>query len=308
MREPNANVSQQNDIPLSVIGGYLGAGKTTLLNHLLRNKEGRRYAVLVNDFGSLNIDAGLIESQQDNVIRLDNGCLCCTLVTGLAETLNQVRQMDPWPEHVVIEASGVADPIRIGHYAYVAPFRPEAVLVVADAETLRVKGEDRFVGESVVRQLRGADLVLLNKTDLLEPSELQLVHAWIQQKAPEARVVETQFGQISPALLHGHRSQSPLDFGPEHAVHRSWSLQWSHALDRRAVEDCLNSWPETVLRAKGFLFLKDDPERRYLLQKVGKRCSLAPDREWNQTPQSEVVVIALLEQLDGAQLLSLIHI
>ena len=291
------------DIPLSVIGGYLGAGKTALLNHLLRNKEGRRYAVLVNDFGSLNIDAGLIESQQDNVIRLDNGCLCCTLVTGLADTLNKVRQMEPWPEHVVIEASGVADPIRIGHYAYVAPFRPEAVLVVADAETLREKGESRFVGEAVIRQLRGADLVLLNKVDLLAPAELELVHAWILQKAPEARVVETRFGQISPSLLHGHRSPGPHDLGPDHAVHSSWSLQWSHPLDRQAVENCLRSWPEAVIRAKGFLFLKDDPGRRYLLQRVGKRTSLTPDRAWTQAAVNEVVVIALLEQLDGARLL-----
>lgn len=294
---------QQSDIPLSVIGGYLGAGKTTLVNHLLRNKEGRRYAVLVNDFGSLNIDAGLIESQQDQVIRLDNGCLCCTLVTGLADTLNKVRQMEPWPEHVLIEASGVADPIRIGHYAYVAPFRPEAVIVVADAETVREKGESRFVGESVIRQLRGADLVLLNKVDLLEPAELQLVHAWIVEKAPEARVVETQFGRISSALLHGHCGARPYEPGREHALHSSWSLQWTHPLDRQALEDCLRSWPEAVLRAKGFVFLKDDPGRRYLLQKVGKRTSLTRDRAWTQEPISEVVVIALLEQLDGASLL-----
>ena len=144
--------SHQVDIPLSVIGGYLGAGKTTLLNHLLRNSEGRRYAVLVNDFGSINIDAALIESQDDSVIKLDNGCVCCSLVNGLAETLHRIRQMEPWPEHVIVEASGVADPVRISHHAYVAPYRPEAVLVVADAETLRQKGGDRFMGDSVLRQ------------------------------------------------------------------------------------------------------------------------------------------------------------
>lgn len=297
-------MSEQIDIPLSVIGGYLGAGKTTLLNHLLRNKEGRRYAVLVNDFGSLNIDAALIESAEENVIRLDNGCLCCTLVTGLADTLNTVRNMNPWPEHVIVEASGVADPMRVGHYAYVAPFRPEAVLVVADAETLRQKGADRYVGEAVIRQLRGADLVVLNKTDLLPPGELALVRAWIQERAPEARVVETEYAQISPALLHGHQPRADADPGAQHAAHASWSLQWSQPLTRAAVEACLAGWPQEVLRAKGFLYLKDDPQQRYLFQMVGKRWSLQADRPWAAgVPQNEAVLIALPGQLDGARLL-----
>ncbi|RMF03443.1 MAG: GTP-binding protein, partial [Chloroflexi bacterium] len=93
-------------IPLTVIGGYLGAGKTTLLNHILRHNQGRRLAVIVNDFGKINIDAGLIESRDGETINLANGCVCCTLSGGLGVTLNNLLQRRPPPEHIIIEASG----------------------------------------------------------------------------------------------------------------------------------------------------------------------------------------------------------
>lgn len=296
--------SHQVDIPLSVIGGYLGAGKTTLLNHLLRNSEGRRYAVLVNDFGSINIDAALIESQDDSVIKLDNGCVCCSLVNGLAETLHRIRQMEPWPEHVIVEASGVADPVRISHHAYVAPYRPEAVLVVADAETLRQKGGDRFVGDSVLRQLRGADLVVLNKTDLMSAEQLQEVRQWLQEKAPGGRVVETEYGRISSSLLHGHEARPNLEGDGSHADYASWSVRWPEALEEATFRTAVEGWPETVLRAKGFVFLKTDAERRYLFQKVGRRWTLEPDQPWAALPQTELVLIGLKGQLEGAELLA----
>ena len=297
-------LGEQIDIPLSVIGGYLGAGKTTLLNHLLSNSEGRRYAVLVNDFGRINIDAALIESQDDTVIKLDNGCVCCSLVNGLAEILNRIRQIEPWPEHVIVEASGVADPVRISHHAYVAPYRPEAVLVVADAETLRQKAAERFVGDSVVRQLRGADLIVLNKTDLVSAEQLQEVRDWLQEKAPGARVVETEYGRIPSSLLHGHQTRPALEGEGQHAEYASWSVSWPEALDESAFRTAVEGWPDTVLRAKGFVYLETDGERRYLFQKVGRRWTLTPDQPWRAWPRTELVLIGLKGQLDGGELLA----
>ena len=103
-------------LPFTVIGGYLGAGKTTLLNHLLTNARGLRVAVLVNDFGSVNIDVDLIRSHDGDTINLANGCMCCSLVGGFAQAIGQVRNRAESFDHVVIEASGVADPAKIAQY------------------------------------------------------------------------------------------------------------------------------------------------------------------------------------------------
>jgi len=106
----------QSAIPLTVIGGYLGSGKTTLLNALLRQPHGKRFALLVNDFGSINIDAGLIENQQGETINLANGCICCSLAAGFVVALNTVLNLQSRPDQVIIEASGVADPRKIANY------------------------------------------------------------------------------------------------------------------------------------------------------------------------------------------------
>jgi len=103
-------------IPFTVIGGYLGAGKTTLLNHILRNNDGRRFALLVNDFGSINIDAALIKNQDGETINLANGCICCTLAAGFASAIYTILERDPLPDHIIVEASGVADPHKVAQY------------------------------------------------------------------------------------------------------------------------------------------------------------------------------------------------
>src|SRR4051794_19414238 len=126
-----------NPIPLTVIGGYLGAGKTTLLNRLLHQNEGRRFAVLVNDFGSINIDAALIASHDGETMSLTNGCICCSLANGFLTALTQLRNRAEPPEHIIVEASGVADPLKIAQYGHTPGFRLESIIVLADAETVR---------------------------------------------------------------------------------------------------------------------------------------------------------------------------
>ncbi len=100
----------ESRIPFTVIGGYLGAGKTTLLNHILRNSTTHRFAVLVNDFGSINIDAQLIESRTHDTVSLANGCVCCTLTEGLISAIRTILARRPLPDHIIVESSGVSDP------------------------------------------------------------------------------------------------------------------------------------------------------------------------------------------------------
>jgi len=302
---------EKQPIPLTVLGGYLGAGKTTLLNRMLRENDGRRLAVIVNDFGSINIDAELIENQDGETINLANGCICCSLADGLATTLISLLHLPTPPDQIVIEASGVADPTKMGQYGYFLGFRLDGVIVLADAEQIREKSTDKYVGETVIRQLKGADLVVLNKVDLVTPEALADVHAWLVNLEPQTRILETSYGQIPMEFLLGLREDrsQPVDSMLAHEgsdqkhsrhdhEHQKTYQTWSfisqepiHEADVRALADNL---PEGVLRAKGFVCLKEDSERQYLLQLVGKRWSLTPTGSWGERqPETRLVFIGI---------------
>ena len=195
-------------IPVTVIGGYLGAGKTTCLNLLLAADHGLRLAVLVNDFGAVNIDASLIARHDGETIALTNGCVCCAIADDLGTALQaQVARQPPPdrpPDHIVIEASGVADPARVMQLAGNWPgCRPAGTAVLVDAATIRVRAADKFVGRLVVQQMQAARLLVLNKLDLLPGGEGAQVRAWAQGQAGPIEVVESRFGRVDPARLLG---------------------------------------------------------------------------------------------------------
>jgi G3E family GTPase len=159
-------------LPLTIIGGFLGAGKTTLLKHLLENADGRRLAVLINDFGALNIDAALIKSTGANSIELSNGCVCCSLGDDLVNQLVFLEKSADKFDHVVIEASGVGDPWKIAQIGMVAgAYRLDSVIVVVDTETIENHITDELTGDTVIRQLARADIVLANKSDLTNDAQ-----------------------------------------------------------------------------------------------------------------------------------------
>jgi len=144
-----------------VVGGYLGAGKTTMINGLLAGDHGQRLAVLVNDFGSVNIDAELIASHDGTTLTLENGCVCCSIADSVGDALDAV--LASGPDHIVIEASGVADPAKV--------------------TTIRARADDRFVGPLVQTQLGAADVIRLTRTDLIDAAEVAAVRDWIDSEA-----------------------------------------------------------------------------------------------------------------------------
>jgi G3E family GTPase len=293
----------QSAIPLTVIGGYLGSGKTTLLNALLRQPHGKRFALLVNDFGSINIDAELIENQQGETINLANGCICCSLAAGFVVALNTVLNLQSRPDQVIIEASGVADPRKIANYGNTPGFSLQGILVVMDAETIQTKSRDKYVGKTVIQQIKAANLLILNKIDLVTDAQKHEVCTWLAGIAPQARIIETQYGVVPVDLLLEIESQPNFwlegDFQTHGAMYASGSYENDIPFERPFFEAWLAMLPETVLRAKGVIFLQEDPERRFVLQMVGARWKLTPDQAWgNEKPQSRLVWISLKDQFD----------
>jgi len=295
------------------VGGYLGAGKTTLLNHILRHSEGRRLAVIVNDFGSINIDVELIESQEGNAINLANGCVCCTLGADLAVTLMSLAESVYPPDHIIIEASGVADPVKIAQYGHTPGLRLDGIIVLADAEMVRRKARDKYVGETVVQQLRGADIIVLNKIDLVTDETRKAVRTWLRDLVPGARIVEAEHGVVPLPLLVGNAVERPLRFRkPQRSNHElaydTWSYTADEPLDGAAFRVMVEALPEDVIRAKGILHLVEDPAHRTIFQLVGKRWSLKPGGEWGETPpRTQLVMIGLPGSIDEAWLAGMVR-
>lgn len=191
-------------LPLSVIGGFLGAGKTTLLNHWLRHAEGQRLAVLVNDFGALNIDAGLIESRSGDMFALTNGCVCCQIGDDLSRALMQVLDQAELFDGVVIEASGVSDPWRIAQMGQADPgLFLDGVVVLVDASVALAQSRDPLLSDTLVRQLRAAGLIVLNKRDLVTGADIKGLRDWITGIAGSVAMVESTGAALPLPLLTG---------------------------------------------------------------------------------------------------------
>ncbi|MBP7243249.1 GTP-binding protein [Amaricoccus sp.] len=269
-------------LPVTVVGGFLGSGKTTLVNHVLSGDHGLRIAVIVNDFGAVNIDAALIASAEGGVVSLANGCVCCALNAGLVEQLEALLARAGELDHVLIEASGVADPGRImdtvRHARFRGRLRPDAVVVLVDAAGFDAA---RAVGAGLAEtQLDAADLVVLNKTDLATRAELD---AWRTRWLPKGgRIVETTVARVPFDVLFGGPAGPagrPHDHHHHHHDHDlPASVVWrSRApVDLRALQAALADLPASVYRAKGFVAAADG--RVFAAHLVGARLAFEPLR------------------------------
>lgn len=271
-------------ITVTVVGGYLGSGKTTLVNHVLRTADSR-VAVLVNDFGDVNIDVDLITSHDGNTVELANGCICCSLVDGFASALDTIGSLSPRPERLLVEASGVADPATVAAYAHTPGFTLDAVIVLADAEAIERNVADRYVGDAVGGQLAAADVVVMNKIDLVDGSRADRVAGLLSELAPDAAIVRASHGDVPSEILFGPSPPSML--GPADHVDRSglgvsphldvetWSLTVEATVARAAVEEAMVNAPEGLIRMKGVIALTDEAAP-HVLQRVGRRWTLRP--------------------------------
>ncbi len=304
---PPALRAAPGTLPLVVISGFLGAGKTTLLNRLLTEPHGRRLAVLVNDFGRIDVDAALIRAAGEDAIALPNGCVCCSVAGDLTRTLVQLAQRAEPPEAIVLEASGLADPHGIAQVALANPaLRLDGVLTVVDAETVGRHAADPDCHDTFLAQLAAADLLLLSKTDLVDEAGRAGAAEQLGRLAPGRPVLTVEHGSVPVDVVLGLGGRARPSWPAATSGHadpfRSWEGESLVPLDRARVEAMVASLPPGVLRAKGFLCLSEDPGVRALLQKVGPRWSLRPAGTWTEAPRSAVVVIGTAGAIDPAGL------
>ncbi|MYF06397.1 MAG: GTP-binding protein [Rhodospirillaceae bacterium] len=279
-------------IPLTTVAGYLGSGKTSLLNHLVARCDTSRFAILVNDFGKLNIDAELVEMQGGRAYRLESGCICCNIGNSLISTLLNVLRREPRPERILLESSGVADPARIADVARLSPsLRPGRVVVLVDSAQVRVRLADTLVGETVRKQIDAADLLILNKTDLLTDDDLADLSDWLRLRfgerphlaARHARVPVAEVLADPATTLKGHSEEG---LSKQHSeVFWSWSYEGDRLFRRRELEKALTGLAPLVERAKGFVRFRDAPDRTMIVQLTGSGLSIAeaPQRAPEET-------------------------
>ncbi len=302
-------------LPFTVIGGYLGAGKTSLLNDLLSNAGAQRIAVLVNDFGSVNIDVALVRNRDGDTIELSNGCMCCSLADGFSGAIDRLSRRAADFDHVVIEASGVAYPARIAHLGETFGLNLNAIIVMVDAERIKALAADKFVGATIRGQLAQADLLVLNKTDLLDPHDCRNVHGWLVRHNGQSPVIDAVRGQVPLDVMFGahmtpgvRRAGNPSRFQADHAAgFGTWTLEHEKPVTRAAMGRFAAGLGPDIYRAKGFASLLDEPACRYVYQQVGARWSLEDIKASDATPAISIVVIgragattiAALERLLG---------
>jgi G3E family GTPase len=278
-----------NPIPFTVIGGFLGAGKTTLLNRLLAGTVGRRFAVLVNDFGALDIDARLIAVHGGDTIALSNGCVCCTIADSLVATLMALLEKSERFDHIVVEASGVADPGRIADLGVLDPrLVRDGVVVVTDAADIRARAADGRLADTVRRQLEAADLIVLNKIDLAD--DLAVMRCWLSSHST-APVLEASQCDVPLDLLFSLDRRGSAGKPTPAGAFRSWSYSWPNPVDRAALLDVLQD--SAVLRGKGIVRFSDTPDRRSVVHMVGKRVDVTDAGPWSDTDESQLVLLGL---------------
>ena len=292
--------SKTTFIPLTILSGFLGAGKTTLLNKLLAGDHDQKLAVIVNDFGAVNIDALLIRSQDSDVISLANGCVCCSNSGQLGDTLNKLIASDPPPDAIILESSGVSDPRNTAHVALVNPaIQLDAIVTIVDSETVLERIQDSIFGHLVRRQVEAADIVVLNKSDLVTARQMFTLADWFAKHFPDVTCIKAENGFVPVGMLLGTRlshyttETAPLDQPHQsHVSFDTWSFSSNYPLNRDLLTDVLSRLPDTIARGKGILQLADDPSHQTIFQAVGRRWHFEKGDLWGEvTRHSNLVLI-----------------
>ena len=333
-------------VPCTIITGFLGAGKTTLIRHVLANAQGRRLAVIVNEFGDVGIDGEILKGcgaaacPEQNIVELANGCLCCTVADEFVPALDTILSRQPAVEHIVIETSGLALPkplVQAFHWPAIrSRVTVDGVVAVVDGAALadgRVATDveslarqraadpsvdhDDPVEEVFQDQIACADLVVLNKRDLLDTASLKFALATVAGTLPRAvKVVAVSDGKIDPAALLGlgigtendienRRTRHDQEMEHDHDDFDSFEVPLPEVADPAALAKRVAAVANAhnVFRVKGFAAVAGKP-MRLLVQAVGARVSHQYDRPWTASDarQGRLVVIGL-KGLDRADVM-----
>jgi len=241
-------------IPLTLISGYLGTGKTTLINNLLRTTK-KKIALLVNDFGDVNIDESLIEARTDSVLSIAGGCVCCSYGNELIETLESMNSNEILPDHIVLEASGIALPSKIIQTISLMEFLSfHGTVLLTDASRLRSQLNDLYISDTISLQIEQHDLLVLNKTDLLEEDELLNCIDTLSKRFEIRKFLKTVNAYIE-------EEDMLLDFGPSHKINLekkqehgfiSSTIKPTGTMNAEALSTLLRDPVYNIERAKGF--------------------------------------------------------
>ena len=271
-------------IPVLVIAGYLGAGKTTLINQVLHNAT-QKIAVIVNDFGSINIDAALIAEKHDDTIELTNGCICCAVGESLADVLFGITDRALLPDLVIIEASGVADPSAVAAFTHIDGFHHLGNVVLVDAHNALDTSCDQLVGRTFRRQVEAANLLVLTKSDAVTAEQSVEVMDLLNNLAPETTVLRSSNATIAEILANTSTANS-VTTESGHTAFSSMTLDHFSAAGEDQLRTFVNNFPSSVVRAKGIVELSDGTRR--LIQKVGSTVAISE----TALPTTGLVVIS----------------
>jgi G3E family GTPase len=316
-------------IPVTIITGFLGSGKTTLLNHILTNQQGLKTAVLVNEFGEVGIDNELVVTTNDNMVELSNGCICCTINNDLVEAVSKILKRPDKVDYLVVETTGLADPYPVAMTFLATDLREstrlDSIVTVVDGANYSL---DLFNSQAAYNQIAYGDVILLNKADLVDEADLDLLEVKIRDVKEGARILRTTNSQVSLPLIlsvglfesdryleaeehhqheheehHHHHDENCEHHHHEHEEHHhhhsdhlendgftSISFQSDRPLAIRKFQYFLDNQLSTnVFRAKGILWFDESP-KRHIFHLCGRRFTI-DDSEWQNAPKNQLVFI-----------------
>ncbi|MDF1601836.1 GTP-binding protein [Mesorhizobium sp. YIM 152430] len=329
----------QPQIPVTVLTGYLGSGKTTLLNRILSEDHGKRYAVIVNEFGEIGIDNDLIVESDEEIYEMNNGCICCTVRGDLIRTVETLMRRPGRFDAILVETTGLADPAPVAQTFFMdddvrAKTRLDAVVALVDAKHLPLRLKD---SREAADQIAFADVVVLNKTDLVTDDELRQVEASIRRINPSARIHRTERSAVDLAEVldrgafdlkramendphfldddHDHEHSHDHDDHDHHHDHahsshieasgvKSIALRGGDMDPKKFfpwIEKTTQIDGANILRLKGIIAIKDDPER-YVVQGVHMILEGDHQRAWKDGEKRESRLVFIGRELDEERL------